>query len=459
MRAFRSLRVRLIVSYLVLALFLLSVFAVVFWRVIAEYSLSVAREQEFTRYRQVQDYLTELAGQSYTVDEVVAALRQAFPDVSVTVKNGLEKGPPPDLAPGAAGHRGGDPPGPYQLRPEARRDRWVSPYQADAGPVLLEFTLSPVSPAAVVRSLVLKVLAVLTVTLAFAAGIAWWLSRWLARPVAALAESTAAVAAGDFSRTVDQVAVLELDQLVTQFNRMVRNVQESLEALRAERDLARRFTADAAHELRTPLSTLRAYTDLLMERPDRVEQVLPSVARQVDRMEYTVAGLLEIASISEGSNLRLETLDLVQAVRSLEPSLQDMADEYEQRLTVDLPDWPLPVRLDVWLLSRMLDNLVENACKYSDPGRQVTVRVRKDESDAILTVVDQGRGIAPEDLPYVFDRFHRGVNTQEIRGSGLGLAIVKEAVKRLGGRIEVESAVGVGSTFRVRLPLVSPETP
>jgi len=459
MKALRSLRVRLIVSYLVLALFLLSVFAVVFWRVIGEYSLSVAREQEFARYRQVQDYLTELGGGAYSVDEVIAQLRQAFPDVTVSVRGAEDPAPPPVRGGGAVSPGKGGPPGVYQPRPEFKRDHWVSTVQTEEGPALLEFTLSPVSPAAVVRTLVLRVLAVLGITLLFAAWIAWRLSRWLARPVAALAESTAAVAAGDFSRTVDQVAVLELDQLVTQFNRMVRNVQESLEALRAERDLARRFTADAAHELRTPLTTLRAYTDLLLERPERAGQIMPSVARQVDRMEYTVSGLLEIASISEGSALRLETLDLVQAVRSLEPSLQDMVDEYGQRLEVDLPEWPMPVRLDPALLSRMLDNLVENACKYSDSDTLITVRVRKDEHDAILTVTDRGRGIAPEDLPYVFDRFHRGVNTQEIRGSGLGLAIVKEAVRRLGGRIEVESTVGVGSAFRVRLPLVAPEAP
>jgi len=458
MRALRSLRVRLIISYLCLALFLLSVFAVVFWRVIGEYSLSVQREQEFTRYREVQDYLTELSGQAYSVDEVLAKLQQAFPDVEVSWRAVADPVVLPPRDGEVPGPRRSTPPGVYQPRPEARHDRWVSLCQTDAGPVLLEFAIPPASPGAVVRTLILQVLAVLVVTLLFAAGIAWWLSRWLARPVAALAESTAAVAAGDFSRTVDQVAVLELNELVTQFNRMIRNVRESLEALRAERDLARRFTADAAHELRTPLSTLRAYTDLLLERPDRAEKVLPSVARQVDRMEYTVSGLLEIASISEGSALRLETADLVQAVRSLEPGLQDMVDEYGQRLVVDLPDWPLSVRLDLQLLSRLLDNLVENACKYSNQGTRITVRVRRDEQHAVLSVIDQGRGIAPEDLPFVFDRFHRGVNTQEIRGSGLGLAIAKEAVRRLGGSIGVESEVGVGSTFRVLLPLVAPET-
>ncbi len=465
MRTIRSLRVRLVISYLLIALLLLIVLGGVFWRVVREYAFSVEREQQSTLYRQVHDYLTGLPGEVYTAEQVVALLKQEFPGLSAEVGPPSQGQPLPDRAK-SEGFRPFPPqldPGRFLLEPTGRRseparDRWIDIYVTSTGPVVFQFALPPVTPGAIFRTFMLQILGILGLTFVAAAAIAWWMSRWLSRPVAALAESTAAVAAGDFSHTVDQVAVSELDDLVTQFNRMLLNVQESLGALRAERDLARRFTADAAHELKTPLATLRAYTEFLSERPDRLEKVLPSLERQVDRMEHTVTGLLEIANISEGTSLRMETQDLSQAIRRLEPSLQDMVDEYDQRLEVDLPQWPILVRMDATLLMRLMDNLVENACKYSEPGTAVTVKVRRDEHDAVLSVIDQGRGIAETDLPYVFDRFHRGVDTQEIRGSGLGLAIVKEAVQRLGGSIDVESRVGAGSTFRVRLPLVAAES-
>jgi signal transduction histidine kinase len=141
-------------------------------------------------------------------------------------------------------------------------------------------------------------------------------------------------------------------------------------------------------------------------------------------------------------------------VKQLEPSLYDMAEEYGQQLAVSLPQAPLRVRLDLALLTRVLNNLVDNACKYGQEGATVRVALTQEAQAAVLSVEDQGRGIAEADLPLLFERFHRGIDTQEIRGSGLGLAIVREAVQRLGGRVEVESQVGVGSTFRVRLPLV-----
>jgi len=454
MKAWRSLRFRLVVSYLVIALLLLTIAGGVFWRVVREYAVSVEREQQFLLYREVQEYLTGLPGGAYSTEQVVQLLAEQFPEVTVesvgpapTGKDPLGRGVgvPPD--------RGRIPPDLLDRRPEPARDRWTNHYMTDTGLMVFAFSLPPVTPGEIFRTFMAQILVILGLTFVLAAAIAWWLSRWLSRPIAALAQSTAAVAAGDFSHIVDQVAVSELDDLVIQFNRMLRNVQESLGALRAERDLARRFTADAAHELKTPLATMRAYAELLSERPDKLQKVLPSVERQVERMDHTVSGLLEIANISEGTSLRLETHDLGQAVRRLEPTLQDMADEYGQRLVMDIPQWPIRVRLDDTLLMRCMENLVENACKYAVADTLVTVRVRRDETAAVLTVIDQGRGIAEADLPFVFERFHRGIDTQEIRGSGLGLAIVKEAVQRLGGTIDVESKVGVGSTFRIRLPL------
>ncbi len=463
MTAWRSLRVRLVISYLVMALLMLTIAGVVFWRVVREYADSLERERRSSYYVQVHDYLTGLPGGQYSPDQVLQLLRQEFPEVPVETL-----GPSPGGVHGPGrGYFGGAPPKPrppdsnnlvfppHGRYNEAGPDRWVDLYFTAPEPVAFQFTIPPVTPGVVFRAFMLQVLAVLGFAFGLAALIGWWLSRWLSRPISALSQTTAAVAAGNYAQTVEQVAVSELDELVTQFNRMLLSVQESLRALTAERDLAKRFAADAAHELKTPLATLRAYAEVLAERPERLQQALPAVERQIDRMEYIVSGFLEIAHISEGTALRLETQDLVQAVRKLEPWLQDMVEDYGQQLEFNAPKSPMMVRLDPSLLMRLMNNLVDNACKYAQEGATVRVSLHQDDQSAVLSVADQGRGIAEADLPYVFERFRRGIDTQEIKGSGVGLAIVREAVQRLGGEIDVESAVGIGSTFRVRLPLVT----
>lgn len=464
MKLLRSLRVRLIISYLVMALLLLTIVGGLFWRVVRQYADSVERERRFSYNIEIHSFVTELPEAQYSPDQVLQLLRQRFPEVPVQV---LEARPGGDPAPGRGG-LGGQP---FRPLPPVRDhnlvfpppdrfqqlgpDRWIEFYIGPTGPVAFQFTVPPATPGEVFRAFMLQIFVVLGITFCLAALTGWWLSRWLARPISALSQTTAAVAAGDYTRTVDRVAVSELDELVAQFNRMLLRVRESLRALTTERDLAKRFTADAAHELKTPLATLRAYADVLAERPERLPQALPSLGRQIDRMEHLVSGLLEIASISEGTSLQLETQDLVQAVRQLEPWLQDMAEDYGQHLKLEAPTSTMMVRLDRSLLMRLLNNLVDNAGKYAAEGTTVRVSLEQAGLWAVLSVADQGRGIAEADLPFLFERFHRGVHTQDIRGSGLGLAIVREAVQRLGGAIEVESKLGSGSTFRVRLPIAA----
>lgn len=446
MRRLRSLRYRLILSYLVMALLLLTIAGAVFSRVVGQYADSVERERRASYQVQVHNYLSDLEVNGYPAGEALALVKEAFPEVTAELFTGDRpgKGQPPRFDGRNSVLQG--------------RDRGLAEgaltFQERYNAVAFQFTIPPATPGELFRTFMLQILAILGLAFALAALIGWWLSRWLSRPISALSGATAAVAAGDYDRSVEPVDVSELDELVTQFNRMLLSVQESLRALTAERDRAKRFASDAAHELKTPLATLRAYADVLAERPERLGQALPSLERQIDRMEYTVSGLLEIANISEGTGLRLETQDLVGAVRQLEPWLHDLAEDYGQELAFETPASALPVRLDQSLLTRLLNNLVDNACKYGREGALVRLTLQQEGQMAVLSVIDQGRGIAQADLPLLFDRFHRGIDTQEIRGTGLGLAIVKEAVGRLGGRIEVESQLGVGSTFRVRLPLV-----
>ena len=141
-------------------------------------------------------------------------------------------------------------------------------------------------------------------------------------------------------------------------------------------------------------------------------------------------------------------------VRGMVPGFQAAADEYGHTLALAGLERSLSVRLDPRLVELALTNLVDNACKYTPPGGQIAVALDEQQGQATITVADNGPGIAASDLPHLFHRFHRGVDTQAISGQGLGLSIVQAAVDRLGGRVDVESTPGEGSLFIVRLPVV-----
>lgn len=319
---------------------------------------------------------------------------------------------------------------------------------------VLRISANP-SGVTVLRTLLSRVLITLALALFLAGLIGWWFSRWLSRPIARLTEATAAVAGGDFLQTLSPTGVEELDRLTDQFNTMVLRLRESFRSLAAERDVARRFAADAAHELRTPVTALRTYQEVAEEHPERSEQLLPAIGRQVQRLERIINGLMQMAALSEGTGLELAPADLGGALAALAPGLRAMAEECGHSFTLARPEAPLTVRLDPQLLERVLFNLMDNACKYTPPGGRIEVALRAEGDAACLSVRDDGPGIRPEELPHLFERFHRGIDTQSIPGSGLGLAIVQAAAERLGGHVSVGSAPGVGSCFTLRLPLAA----
>lgn len=316
----------------------------------------------------------------------------------------------------------------------------------------LRFSLRP-SAFAVLSGLYRQTLVVLFMALALAGLIGWLLSRWIARPLSHLAAATEAVAEGNFLETVERTGIFELDRLADQFNRMVLRLRESFRSLRAERDAAQRFAADAAHGLKTPVTTLRAYHELVSEQPGRLNQVLPAFGRQIERMEQINTGLLQITNLGEGTGITLEPADLCAVIRRLGPDYLAFAKDSGLHLTVDCPACPVPVLLDQRLLELALNNLVDNACKYTPTSGQVALNVHSDDQNAVITVSDSGKGIPAEELRYIFERFHRGIDNQSIPGTGLGLAIAREAVLRMGGTITADSEVGQGARFFICMPL------
>lgn len=466
-RYWRSLQFRLVISYLGLSLLVLTIVGFTFSAVLRTYASFVQQQRVAEYFARIQTLAEEARSAKLSPAEFQARLQKELPEVeiidSAMVREELRTIAPPRL------HREGE------QTPEREVDRlaarvmifsgmragpapeWRLPYSTGStGTALLVMRLKP-QPGAVLQSLMFQVIGVLAAIFLLAGLIGWWLSRWLARSLGRLADATAAVASGNFQQNVEPTGVNELDRLAEQFNQMVQNLRETFRSLQGERDLARRFAGDAAHELRTPVAALRAYADVLEDRPERLDAVMPGLGRQVGRMEGVIQGLLELSRLSEGTGAVLQPGDLGEAVQQCHGALDAVAEDYDHTLRLTVPTEPMPIRLDRRLLELVLQNLVENACKFTPEGGEVAVTVEPGAGGtALLTVSDNGPGIPQEELPYIFDRFHRGVGTQSIPGTGLGLAIVKEAVARLGGSVEVQSAVGEGSRFTVHFPRLQP---
>jgi len=222
------------------------------------------------------------------------------------------------------------------------------------------------------------------------------------------------------------------------------------------------FVTNVSHELRTPITTIKLYAYLMQQHPEKWEQYLDTLVQEADHQAQLVEDILQISRIDAGRlemDPRPTSLDeLAQAVivsRSVLAQEQELTLEYRPT-----PPHLGPVALvDSDRMTQVLNNLVENAICYTPEGGSVTLSTGTEEAQgrvwATVTVEDTGTGIPEDELPYLFNRFFRGVRPRSMQssGTGLGLAIVKEIVELHGGRVTVESQVDVGSAFTVWLPL------
>ncbi|MDQ3679905.1 MAG: ATP-binding protein [Actinomycetota bacterium] len=282
-----------------------------------------------------------------------------------------------------------------------------------------------------------------------ALGAAIVVSRRITRPIVALTAAARAMESGDRTARVGNVAASgELRDLAAAFDRMA-------EALGREDELRRALVADVAHELRTPLTVLQgsleAMTDGVLEA---TPQQLASLHDDVLRLGRVVEDLETLAA-ADAARLTLETSDVdlaevaADATASLAPQFESAALHVEQQLA------PTSVRGDPGRLHQVVTNLLTNALKFTPAGGQVTVAVRRNGDAAELAVTDSGIGMAPEELPHVFDRFWRSAGAGATAGSGIGLTVVAELVRAHGGTVALDSELGTGTRIAVRLPAVA----
>jgi len=289
-------------------------------------------------------------------------------------------------------------------------------------------------------------LTVLVAFATFAFGV-WWLARQVLAPVQRVTQAASRVSGTDLSRRVPVPRTDdELRALALSINHMLDRLQESFET-------QRRFTADASHELRTPVTAIVGHAQYLLRRTHpSAEQIdsLRVIQREGERMAKLVHDLLELARADAGFQVQREPLNLVEVLEAVRDELGPLAAP--ARIEVDCPQPLLEVEGDPSRLKQVVLNLVQNALEAG--AQRVHLHLERDGKQVRLEALDDGPGIPAEALPHVFERFFRvdGARSSRGNGAGLGLAIVRWIVQQHGGSVEVRSRAGEGTVFTVLLP-------
>jgi heavy metal sensor kinase len=248
----------------------------------------------------------------------------------------------------------------------------------------------------------------------------------------------------------------EIGHLARVFNDTLTRLERSFEQLR-------RFTADASHELRTPLTAIRSVGEVGLQKTSGsvsyYRDIIGSMLEEANRLTHLVDTLLTISRADSGQlQLQRTNLSLLNVARESAGLLEVLAEEKQQQLIVQGDERAI-VSGDRLILRQALMNLVDNAIKYSPAGETVLVGVARDKGDSVIEVIDHGPGIPLEHQAKVFERFYRvdKARSQQSGGAGLGLSIVRWAVEAHGGKVELFTEEGKGSTFRITLPAVPVE--
>lgn len=276
------------------------------------------------------------------------------------------------------------------------------------------------------------------------------ISRSIARPLRKVSQATDAVSRGRYDVSVEAKGPEEIIQLARSFNTMAEKIQASLQA---QNDLV----ANVAHDLRTPLTSIQGYAQALIDgtanHPESRHQAALTIFEESCRMEKMTKTLLELAKFQAGEiTLHLTDVDLIQLLRERAAFFQKQIEDAGLKLILDdLPAF-MSVQVDRERLIQVLDNLLSNAITYTQPEGSITLSATIQETWATMSVIDTGCGIPKEEVPRIFERFYRGDRSRQGTGTGLGLSIAREIITAHHGTIDVESVVGVGSKFTIKLP-------
>ena len=278
----------------------------------------------------------------------------------------------------------------------------------------------------------------------------WWLATRAIQPIDDISATAAKIATGDLSHRISTAAT------DNELGRLAGVLNSTFARLEAAFTQQARLTADASHELRTPVSVILSQTQTALARErsgSEYRATLEACQRAAQRMRRLTESLLELARLDSGQDAATRAAcELNRVASEAIELLRPLAQEQNVHLAVELA----PVRCEgnAEQLAQVVSNLVSNAIHYNRPGGRVQVKLASEAEAAVLSVSDTGQGIAPEDLPHIFERFYRADKARSSAAgrTGLGLAITKAIVEGHGGSIEAASVLGSGTTFTVRLP-------
>ena len=328
----------------------------------------------------------------------------------------------------------------------------MTPIDTASGRYLIELGIA-LGPIEAVQHRLLGLLGLLLpVLVVCAAGGGYLLVHWALRPVERMSQTAQQMSVQDLDARLPVVATGDaLQRLSVSLNHMLTRLRDSV-------NTSRRFLADASHELRTPLTVIKGELQELVANEvarDEVCERIGSVLEEVARLEHLVSGLLALSRLDAGDAQR-ESVDvnLGALAASTVDQMRLVAEDRGVQLQASELS-PVTVRGDGSRLKQVIVNLLDNAIKFTPRGGIVSVRVQGRDDIGILEVRDNGIGIPAGDLPHVFDRFYRvdAARSREDGGAGLGLSIVRSICSAHGAEIEVDSASGSGSCFRLKFPL------
>ena len=264
------------------------------------------------------------------------------------------------------------------------------------------------------------------------------------------------MSAGNYDSRIQISGQDELAEVAYEFNLLADRLQKTEE-------VRREFVSNASHELKTPLASIKLLSDSILQTEgiskESVAEFLQDINEEIDRLTRITERLLQLTKLDHVPPSAAEDCDLNTLVEKIGELLRENAFQAQVTLEDQVPQG-LKVHFDKDGLYQVVFNLMENAIKYNRPGGKVTIQAQKQENGELvhLQIQDMGIGMAPEELPHIFERFYRvdKARSRERGGTGLGLAIVSDWLQVLGGKIQVESVLGQGTTFTVTLPAARP---
>ena len=314
-------------------------------------------------------------------------------------------------------------------------------------------SLAPSAQAS--ESLFVQIMLSLPLVVVLAAVVGYFLAGRALRPIDRITRTAQALSAQDLTQRIGYEGPDD------EVGRLARTFDQMLDRLQAAFERERRFTADASHELRTPLTVIKGRIDVTVSRPRTVQEythTLHEVGREADRLIRLTNDLLFLTRLGQRSpSMQPQAVDLSDLLSAIVDQVRPLAETKPLALVEEVTPG-LRLTGDPDHLIRLFLNVLDNAIKYTPAGGRVTVRAVAEGTTVCVTVRDTGPGIPPQHLPHLFERFYRveADRSRETGGTGLGLAVAAEIARGHGGTLEVQSAVGQGTTCLIRLPRSQP---